>query len=52
MRRLADGGAAFLHQVQAKAEFLSAIWTVATLLFVGYGGGPISVDRNLLKKEF
>lgn len=52
MRRLADGGAVFLHQVQAKAEFLSAIWAVATLLFAGYGGGPVSVDRNLLKKEF
>jgi putative oxidoreductase len=52
MRRLADGGGAFLTQVQHKAEFLSAIWAVATLLFAGYGGGPLSVDRALLKKEF
>ena len=52
VRRLADGGAAFLHQVQDKAEFLSAIWTVGVLLFAGFGGGPLSVDRNLLKKEF
>ncbi len=52
VRRLADGGGAFLIQVQEKAEFLSAIWTVATLLFAGYGGGPLSVDRNILKKEF
>lgn len=49
--QLADGGARFLHQVQDKADFLSAIWTVATLLFAGYGGGPVSVDR-VLKKEF
>ena len=27
------GGAAFLAQVQHKAEFLSAIWTVAALFF-------------------
>jgi len=51
-RRLADGGALFLQQVQHKAEFLSAIWTVAVLLFAGFGGGPLSVDRTLLKKEF
>ena len=52
LRRLADGGGAFLTQVQHKAEFLSAIWTVGALLFAGYGGGPLSVDRSLLKKEF
>jgi len=51
-RRLADGGAAFLHQVQDKAVFLSAIWAVATLLFAGYGGGPLSVDRHIIKREF
>lgn len=52
IRRLADGGAVFLHQVQAKAEFLSAIWAAACLVFAGHGGGPLSVDRKLLKKEF
>lgn len=52
MRRLADGGAAFLTQVQHKAEFLSAIWAVAVLFFAGHGGGPLSVDRTLLKREF
>lgn len=52
IRRLADGGAAFLHQVQAKAEFLSAIWAAACLVFAAHGGGPLSVDRKLLKKEF
>lgn len=51
-RRLADGGAAFLHQVQNKAEFLSAIWAAGVLLFAGYGGGPLSVDRNVLGREF
>jgi putative oxidoreductase len=52
LRRLADAGAAFLKQVQGKAELLSAIWTMAMLLFAGYGGGPLSVDRHILKKEF
>lgn len=52
MRRLADGGARFLEQVQGKAENLSLLWTLATLLFAGFGGGPLSVDRNILKKEF
>jgi putative oxidoreductase len=47
-----DGGAFFLRQVQHKAEFLSAIWAVGVLLFAAYGGGPLSVDRNILKKEF
>lgn len=48
----ADGGAAFLHQVQFKAEGFSALWTVAALCLAAFGGGPLSVDRNLLKKEF
>jgi putative oxidoreductase len=51
VRRLADGGRAFLTQVQDKADFLSAIWAVATLLFAGWGGGPLSLDR-LFGKEF
>lgn len=52
VKKLADGGTALLHQVQDKAEFLSAIWAAAVLLFAGYGGGPLSVDRTLLKREF
>ncbi|MBC9247463.1 DoxX family protein [Paracoccus sp. 11-3] len=48
----ADGGAVFLHQVQFKAEGLSAIWTVATLFLAAFGAGPLSVDRTLLKREF
>lgn len=52
VKRLADGGTALLHQVQDKAEFLSAIWAVAVMLFAGFGGGPLSVERTLLKREF
>jgi putative oxidoreductase len=49
--RLADGGGAFLVQVQEKAEMLSLIWTGAAALIAAFGGGYFSVDR-LLKKEF
>ena len=52
MRRLADGGSRFLEQVQGKAEHLSLFWALSMLLFAGYGGGPLSVDRVLLRKEF
>ena len=52
MRRLADGGARFLAQVQGKAEHLSLMWTLGMALFAAYGAGPLSVDRNVLKKEF
>ena len=51
-RRLADGGGRFLAQVQGKAEDLSLFWTLGMLLFAGFGGGALSVDRNVLKKEF
>jgi putative oxidoreductase len=50
-RRLADGGARFLEQVQGKAEHLSLFWTLGMALFAAYGGGALSVDRNILKKE-
>ncbi|MDF7775174.1 DoxX family protein [Sphingomonas sp. AOB5] len=50
-RPLADGGARFLALMQHKAEFLSAIWTLAVLLVAAAGGGPLSVDRSLLKRE-
>lgn len=52
VQRLADGGTRFLTQVQHKAEFLSAIWTVATLFFAAYGAGPWSVDRNIIRRHF
>lgn len=48
----ADGGAKFLSQVQSKAEGFSALWAVGALFFAAFGGGPLSVDRTLLKKEF
>ncbi|MBA4489398.1 DoxX family protein [Paracoccus sp. S1E-3] len=48
----ADGGAMFLHQVQFKAEGLSALWTVAALFLAAFGAGPLSVDRTILKREF
>lgn len=51
IRRLGDGGTAFLHQVQDKAVFLSAIWAIGVLAFAGHGGGSLSVDRHLIKRE-
>lgn len=51
-QRLADGGAAFLHTVQTKAEQNSLFWTGSTLLFAAFGGGYWSVDRHFLKKRF
>lgn len=48
---LADGGAAFLHQVQSKAEFNSTFWAAGAALIAAFGGGRISTDR-LLGKEF
>ncbi len=50
--RLADGGAPFLSIVQEKAEMLSLMWTGAAAFFAAYGGGPLSVDRDVLKREF
>lgn len=47
----ADGGAAFLHQVQFKAEGFSALWTLAAFFFAAFGGGVFSLDR-LIGKEF
>ena len=47
--RLADGGAAFLKQVQEKAELASMLWTGGVFLFAAIGGGWLSVDRRLGK---
>ncbi len=52
LRRLADGGHVFLELVQGKAEMLSLIWTAAAAFFAAFGGGPLSVDRQLMRKEF
>lgn len=51
MRRLGDGGANFLNQVQGKAIFASLFWTGAAGLFAAFGGGALSID-NRMKKEF
>ena len=47
MRLLNDGGAAFLHQVQAKAEFNSTFWTAGAALIAAFGGGKLSLDRRI-----
>lgn len=50
-RLLADGGNAFLHQVQGKAEQNSTFWAAGAAIIAAFGGGLISLDR-LLNKEF
>lgn len=50
LRRLADGGGAFLTQVQGKAIFASLYWTGAAGLFAAYGGGAWSIDRWLRRE--
>lgn len=44
-RLLKDGGAAFLAQVQQKAEFTSLFWGLSLALIAAFGGGAYSVDR-------
>lgn len=50
-RLLSDGGTAFLHQVQAKAEFNSTFWCAGAAIIAAFGGGKLSIDR-VLGKEF
>lgn len=50
--RLADGGARFLDQVQGKAEQGSLFWTGSTFIFAAFGGGALSLDRLLFRKQF
>jgi putative oxidoreductase len=50
--RLADGGAAFLAQVQDKAINASLFWTGGAFLFAAFGGGYVSLDRLFFKREF
>ncbi len=52
VRLLADGGASFLAIVQSKAEYASLFWTAGAFLLAAFGGGPFSVDRAVLKREF
>jgi putative oxidoreductase len=49
---LGDGGTAFLHQVQSKAELASLFWTGGAFLFAAFGGGYLSLDRLLIKRQF
>lgn len=46
-RLLSDGGAGFLHQVQAKAEFNSTFWTAGAAIIAAFGGGKLSLDRRV-----
>ncbi|WP_434287304.1 DoxX family membrane protein [Celeribacter sp. SCSIO 80788] len=50
-RLLADGGTAFLHQVQDKAEFNSTFWFAGAAIIAAFGGGKYSLDRKI-GKEF
>jgi putative oxidoreductase len=50
VKRLTDGGGAFLTQVQEKAILASLFWTGATALYAAYGGGAYSIDRRLGKE--
>ncbi|SMD20086.1 hypothetical protein [Rhizobium sp. RU36D] len=52
MARLGDGGTKFLHQVQTKAELASLFWTGGVFLFAAFGGGYLSLDRLLFRKQF
>lgn len=52
LKRLADGGHAFLEQVQGKAELASIFWAGGTLFYAAFGGGAFSVDRAVIKREF
>lgn len=52
LARLGDGGTKFLHQVQDKAELASLFWTGGAFLFAAFGGGYLSLDRWLFKKQF
>lgn len=50
--QLADGGAAFLAQVQHKAILASLFWIGGAFLYAAFGGGYLSLDRLLFKKQF
>lgn len=52
LARLGDGGTKFLHQVQGKAEQASLFWTGGMFLFAAFGGGYLSLDRLLFRKQF
>lgn len=51
-RLLLDGGRAFLLEVQEKAVFNSTFWSAGAGLIAAFGGGPISMDRLVIRREF
>ncbi|VXC56780.1 putative oxidoreductase [Pseudomonas sp. 8Z] len=51
IKRLADGGSAFLAAVQLKAELASIFWAAGALLVAAFGGGYFSLDR-MFRKQF
>ncbi len=48
-RRLADGGAVLVDQLQHKAVQLSSIWAFGGLFFAAFGGGLWSIDKCWFK---
>lgn len=51
-RLLLDGGRAFLLEVQEKAVFNSTFWSAGAGLVAAFGGGPFSIDRLVIRREF
>lgn len=51
-RLLLDGGQAFLREVQEKAVFNSTFWSAGAGLIAAFGGGPVSMDRLVIRREF
>lgn len=49
-RLLKDGGAAFLAQVQQKAEFTSLFWGLSLAVIAAFGGGAYSIDRAMARE--
>lgn len=50
-RLLLDGGRAFLLEVQEKAVFNSTFWSAGAGLIAVFGGGSISIDRLVVRRE-
>lgn len=51
-KRLADGGLVLVDLTQHKALQLSSLWLIGCLVFAAFGGGPLSMDRSVLKRTF
>ena len=49
--RLGDGGHKFLELVQGKAELASLFWAGGAFIFAAFGGGYLSLDRLLFKRQ-